>query len=134
VQAVRDETAKTATMLAIKNFRNLFNFVSFQIPPRVCASMTKVKLPKERSMQIPQEELEAVKKRLARAQGQLGGIQKMLEEGRECTDVLMQLSAAQSAISRAAFALITTGITHCATDEQGQEDLRKLEKAFLSLS
>ncbi|MDP5026409.1 MAG: metal-sensitive transcriptional regulator [Aquiluna sp.] len=96
--------------------------------------MTKVKLPKERSMQIPQEELEAVKKRLARAQGQLGGIQKMLEEGRECTDVLMQLSAAQSAISRAAFALITTGITHCATDEQGQEDLRKLEKAFLSLS
>ena len=85
-------------------------------------------------MQIPQEELEAVKKRLPRAQGQLGGIQKMLEEGRECTDVLMQLSAAQSAISRAAFALITTGITHCATDEQGQEDLRKLEKAFLSLS
>ncbi|HEY7853779.1 MAG TPA: metal-sensitive transcriptional regulator [Aquiluna sp.] len=85
-------------------------------------------------MQIPQEELEAVKKRLARAQGQLGGIQKMLEEGRECTDVLMQLSAAQAAISRAAFALITTGITHCTTDEQGQQDLKRLEKAFLSLS
>jgi DNA-binding FrmR family transcriptional regulator len=85
-------------------------------------------------MQIPQEELSAIKQRLARAQGQLGGILKMLEEGRECTDILTQLSAAQSAISRAGFALITTGISHCAKDEQGQEDLRKLEKAFLSLS
>lgn len=85
-------------------------------------------------MEIPQSELEAVKKRISRAQGQLGGILRMLEEGRDCTDVLTQLSAAQSAISRAGFSLITTGIAHCSQDEQGREDLRKLEKAFLSLS
>lgn len=85
-------------------------------------------------MQIPQEDLEAVRKRLARAQGQIGGILKMLDEGRDCTEVLTQLSAAQAAISRAAFALITTGISHCAQDEAGQADLRRLEKAFLSLS
>lgn len=85
-------------------------------------------------MQIPQDELDAVKKRIARAQGQLGGILKMLEDGRECTDILTQLSAAQSAISRAGFSLITTGIAHCSQDEEGREDLRKLEKAFLSLS
>ena len=45
-------------------------------------------------MEIPAPEIDSVKKRLARAQGQLGGIIKMLEEGRECTDVLTQLAAA----------------------------------------
>ena len=85
-------------------------------------------------MQIPQEDLDAVKKRLARAQGQLGGIIRMVEEGRECTDVLTQLAAAQAAISRAAFTLIASGISHCTSDEAGAADKAKLEKAFLSLS
>jgi len=53
-------------------------------------------------MEIPQEDLEAVRKRLARVQGQLGGIIRMLDEGRECTDVLTQLAAANSAINKAA--------------------------------
>ena len=66
-------------------------------------------------MQIPQEDLDAVKKRLARAQGQLGGIIRMVEEGRECTDVLTQLAAAQAAISRAAFTLIAPTRLGCAS-------------------
>lgn len=85
-------------------------------------------------MEIPVQEIDSVKKRLARAQGQLGGIIKMLEEGRECTDVLTQLAAANSAISRAAFSLIASGIANCASNEEGDADRAKLEKAFLSLS
>ncbi|QKJ25565.1 metal-sensing transcriptional repressor [Aquiluna borgnonia] len=85
-------------------------------------------------MQIPQEELDAVRKRLARAQGQLGGIIKMVEEGRECTDVLTQMAAAQAAINRAAFSLIATGIANCGSDAEGIADRAKLEKAFLALS
>ena len=85
-------------------------------------------------MEIPAPEIASVKKRLARAQGQLGGIIKMLEEGRECTDVLTQLAAANSAISRAAFSLIASGIANCASSEEGDADRAKLEKAFLSLS
>ena len=85
-------------------------------------------------MDIPETELEAVRKRLARAQGQLGGIIRMLEEGRECTDVLTQLAAANSAINRAAFSLIASGIANCSNDAQGEVDRAKLEKAFLSLS
>ena len=85
-------------------------------------------------MQIPQEDLDSVRKRLARAQGQLGGIIKMLEEGRECTDVLTQMAAANSAINRAAFSLIASGIANCSDDAQGEVDRAKLEKAFLSLS
>ena len=85
-------------------------------------------------MEIPQEDLISVKKRLSRAQGQLGGIIKMLEEGRDCTDVLTQLAAAQAAVSRAAFSLIASGIANCGTDTEGLADRAKLEKAFLSLS
>jgi DNA-binding FrmR family transcriptional regulator len=58
----------------------------------------------------------------------------MLDEGRECTDVLTQLAAANSAISKAAFSLIAAGIAHCGKDAQGDKDRAKLEKAFLSLS
>ncbi|SCX14313.1 metal-sensitive transcriptional regulator [Candidatus Aquiluna sp. UB-MaderosW2red] len=85
-------------------------------------------------MEIPQEDLDSVKRRLARAQGQIGGIIKMLEEGRECTDILTQLAAAQAAISRGAFALIASGMANCAQDASGHKDRAKLEKAFLSLS
>jgi DNA-binding FrmR family transcriptional regulator len=88
----------------------------------------------ERVMEIPAPEIDSVKKRLARAQGQLGGIIKMLEEGRDCTDVLTQLAAANSAINRAAFSLIASGIANCAANEAGDADRAKLEKAFLSLS
>jgi len=88
----------------------------------------------ECNVQIPQEDLDSVRKRLARAQGQLGGIIKMLEEGRECTDVLTQMAAANSAINRAAFSLIASGIANCSDDAQGEVDRAKLEKAFLSLS
>ncbi len=85
-------------------------------------------------MDIPQSELEAVKKRLARAQGQLGGVIRMVEEGRECSDILMQLAAAQAAVSKAAFSLIASGIANCGTDQEGVANRAKLEKAFLSLS
>ena len=47
-------------------------------------------------MEIPETDSNSVKKRLSRAQGQLGGIIKMLDEGRQCTDVLTQLAAAQA--------------------------------------
>jgi DNA-binding FrmR family transcriptional regulator len=85
-------------------------------------------------MDIPQQDLDAIRNRLSRAQGQLGGIIRMLEEGRECTDVLTQLAAANSAISKAAFSLIASGIANCGQDAQGDRDRAKLEKAFLALS
>jgi DNA-binding FrmR family transcriptional regulator len=85
-------------------------------------------------VQIPEDELQAVKVRLARAQGQLGGVIKMLEEGRDCSEILTQLAAAQAAVNRAGFALISSGIAHCGVDEAGLADRAKLEKAFLSLA
>jgi DNA-binding FrmR family transcriptional regulator len=44
------------------------------------------------------------------------------------------MAAAQSAINRAAFSLIASGIANCTKDEAGEQDRAKLEKAFLALS
>ncbi len=84
-------------------------------------------------MQIDPQELKQARDRLVRAQGQIGGIVRMLDEGRDCTELLTQLSAATNALHRAGFAIISTGMAMCTDDETGQANRAKLEKAFLSL-
>ena len=85
-------------------------------------------------MKIPPDELKNARDRLMRVQGQIGGIVKMLDEGRDCTELLNQLSAASTALSRAGFNIISTGMALCATNPEGETDRAALEKAFLSLA
>ena len=85
-------------------------------------------------MQIPDSEAAEIRNRLARAQGQIGGVLRMLEEGRDCSDVITQLAAAQAAVSRAAFKLLSSGIAACESGSAGERDRSRLEKAFLALS
>ncbi|MEO8899296.1 MAG: metal-sensitive transcriptional regulator [Candidatus Dormibacter sp.] len=54
--------------------------------------------------------LDGVVKRLRRAQGQIGGVIRMIEEGRDCADVLTQLAAASRALDRAGFKLVASGL------------------------
>ena len=68
-------------------------------------------------MQLEPAELKAARDRLSRVQGQIGGIVKMIDEGRDCTDLLAQLSAASTALRRAGFIILSTGMTHCANNE-----------------
>jgi DNA-binding FrmR family transcriptional regulator len=74
--------------------------------------------------------------RLKRAQGQLAGVVRMLEEGRDCTDIVTQISALSRALDRAGFAIIATGMRQCLVESDGKETLQvqKLEKIFLSLA
>jgi DNA-binding FrmR family transcriptional regulator len=58
----------------------------------------------------------------------------MLDEGRDCTDILMQLSAASTALSRAGFSVISTGMAKCAQTPGSEESQKALEKAFMSLA
>ena len=86
---------------------------------------------------IPQGELADVVKRLKRIEGQIGGIVRMIEDGRDCSAVVTQLAAASKALSRAGFAVVSTGMRHCSTNEDGETrevDLRELERLFLSLA
>ncbi len=88
------------------------------------------------SMQLDQDELAAVLKRLKRAQGQIGGIIRMIEEDRDCQDIVTQLAAVSKALDRAGFAVIAAGLKQClveGTDGQGM-DISELEKLFLSLA
>ncbi|ADI04925.1 metal-sensitive transcriptional regulator [Streptomyces sp. NPDC000941] len=87
-------------------------------------------------------ELKAVLNRLRRAQGQISGVIRMIEEGRDCEDVVTQLAAASRALDRAGFAIIATGLQQCLTDveargnaDEDRDQMRaRLEKLFLSLA
>ncbi|MFM6980559.1 MAG: metal-sensitive transcriptional regulator [Micrococcales bacterium] len=85
-------------------------------------------------MQIDSAELKQARDRLVRVQGQIGGIVKMIDEGRDCTELLNQLSAASTALTRAGFTIIATGMQHCGNDPEGEENRKALEKAFMSLA
>ncbi len=52
-------------------------------------------------------------RRLARIKGQVGGIERMVEEDRYCIDVLTQISAAQAALDKVALGLLDAHAQHC---------------------
>ncbi|TRW44083.1 metal-sensitive transcriptional regulator [Georgenia yuyongxinii] len=87
-------------------------------------------------MQLDRDEMGKVVNRLKRAQGQLAGVLRMLEEERDCEDVVTQLSAVSRALDRAGFAIIATGMRQCLADPENEQtlDVQKLEKLFLSLA
>jgi len=64
-------------------------------------------------MELPEEVVADVSKRLRRVAGQVQGVVRMLEEGRECRDVVAQLSAATKALEQAGFKLVASGLTFC---------------------
>lgn len=87
-------------------------------------------------VQLNPEEMVPVVNRLRRAQGQIGGILRMIEEGRDCQDIVIQLAAVNRAMDRAGFAIVATGLKQCLTDsdEHGSPDVKVMEKLFLSLA
>lgn len=88
------------------------------------------------TMQMDAEELSGVVKRLRRAEGQIGGVIRMIEQGRDCKDIVMQLAAVSKALDRAGFAVIATGLRQCLTENPDGSgmDTAQLEKLFLSLA
>ena len=85
-------------------------------------------------MQLDTTELTPTINRLKRAQGQLGAVVRMIEEGRDCKDVVTQLSAVSKALDRAGFAIIASGLEQCLTHPEETLDKKDLEKLFLSLA
>ena len=89
-------------------------------------------------MDVDMTQLGDVLARLKRVQGQVAGVIAMIEDGRDCADVVTQLSAASKALDRAGFKIIATGMRQCMI-EQGEGgarevDVAQLEKLFLSLA
>lgn len=87
-------------------------------------------------MQIEAEVLDDITNRLRRIEGQISGLIRMIDDGRDCKDVIIQLAAASKALDRAGFKILATGLTKCIADPgaQADRDRAELEKLFLTLA
>jgi DNA-binding FrmR family transcriptional regulator len=89
-------------------------------------------------MQLPDETVADLTRRLRRVEGQVRGIQSMLDDGRDCKDVVTQLSAATRALEKTGFQLVAAGVTWCIEhpDESADSgfELEDVQKLFLSLT
>ena len=70
--------------------------------------------------------------RLKRSEGQLRGIQKMIEEERDCMDIMIQLSAVRSSVDRVIELLITENLLECINNptKNPEEHKERIEKAI----
>lgn len=70
-----------------------------------------------------------IQTRLKRSAGQLDGVLRMMDEGRPCDDVLVQLSAVKSSIDKAMKLVIARNINNC-VDNMTSADVQNLEHSL----
>ncbi|MEY3806153.1 MAG: hypothetical protein RIR69_965 [Actinomycetota bacterium] len=89
-------------------------------------------------MKIEQDVLDNLLRRLARVEGQVRAVRNMIEEGRECRDIITQVSAASTALDQVGFRLLSAGLQQCMNDPKQAKkdgfDLEEVEKLFLKLA
>lgn len=87
-------------------------------------------------LELEGDALKATVNRLRRAQGQLNGVIRMIEEQQDCRAVVTQLAAVSKALDKAGFAIIATGLKQCvlADGDNTDLDMAEMEKLFLSLA
>lgn len=89
-------------------------------------------------MKLPEDATADLLRRLARVEGQVRGVHAMIAEGRECRDVVAQLSAARKALDQVGFKLLATGLATCVSDPENAADsgfdLAEVERLFLKLA
>jgi DNA-binding FrmR family transcriptional regulator len=76
----------------------------------------------------PHTETKAVLNRLSKAAGHLESVRKMVESGRDCSDVLIQLSAVISALNSAGKVILKDHLEHCIAEAVQQNDHEAIEK------
>jgi DNA-binding FrmR family transcriptional regulator len=89
-------------------------------------------------MDISEETVGDLTRRLRRVEGQIRGVQQMLADGRDCRDIVTQLSAASKALDQAGFLLVASGLTWClANPEESAAEgyaLEDVQKMFMKLA
>ena len=73
---------------------------------------------------------EAAVKRLSRIEGQVKGVRRMVEEGRYCADILVQISSIHEALRGVGKLLMRNHLEHCVTDALRSEDPVAAERAY----
>jgi DNA-binding FrmR family transcriptional regulator len=89
-------------------------------------------------MELPEDVVDDLMKRLRRIEGQVRGIQAMLADGRDCKDVVTQISAASKALEQAGFKLVASGLTYCVSNPERAASegyaIDELQKLFMKLA
>ena len=89
-------------------------------------------------MDLPEPTIDDLLKRLRRVEGQIRGVQQMLLDGRECRDVVTQISAASKALDQAGFKLVASGLTYCLNNPEQAAvegyDIDDVQKMFMKLA
>lgn len=80
------------------------------------------------------EETKAVANRLARAIGHLEHVKMMVEEGRDCSEVLIQLSAVKSALNSTGILILQSHIEHCIVDAVKNGDMEEIAELNRAIS
>ena len=79
------------------------------------------------------EHTKAVLNRMSRAIGHMNAVKRMIEDGRDCSDVLIQLSAIRSEITGVSKVILKDHIDHCIVDavkDNDEEAIENLKKAI----
>jgi DNA-binding FrmR family transcriptional regulator len=89
-------------------------------------------------MQIDTDVVVDLQKRLRRIEGQVRGIQNMLEEERECRDIVTQIAAVTKAMEQVGFKMLASGLANCLQNPSEAAasgySVEEVEKMFLKLS
>jgi DNA-binding FrmR family transcriptional regulator len=89
-------------------------------------------------MELDPEVLDDLQKRLRRAEGQIRGVQQMLADGRDCREIVTQLSAAISALEQAGFRMVASGLTWCLAHpdqaDEGGYSVDEVQRLFMKLT
>jgi len=89
-------------------------------------------------MELPEDTLTDLHRRLRRVEGQVRGIQQMLTDQRDCRDVVTQIAAANKALEQVGFVLVSAGLTWCLEDPDRSAaagyELADVQKMFLKLA
>lgn len=89
-------------------------------------------------MDLPEQTQAELQRRLRRIEGQVRGLQQMLADGRDCREIVTQLSAATKALEQAGLKLVTAGLTWCVADPEAAAadglSLDDVQKLFLKLT
>jgi DNA-binding FrmR family transcriptional regulator len=79
------------------------------------------------------ENKDAVLKRLRRIEGQVRGVERMVEENRYCIDVVTQVTAIQAALDKVALELLTDHAAHCVVGAEAGEQAERTEELMAAI-
>lgn len=89
---------------------------------------------KGHALQVNQDVKQNLSLRLRRVEGQVRGIQKMIEDERYCPDILVQISAVHESLRAVERLLLRNHLQHCATEALRSGDQKKAQRTYEELT